>query len=116
MVAVANIISFFPSGGWDGGNPTDYNALYTGLMVANNITIQAFGPIHLTVMTIGMQLYHMVMKLWVEREDSKDKFLFRPGEIHVDFWSLAVLGKYIEGSGIDQVWSEADFTDPQILE
>ena len=36
----------------------------------------------------------------------KKQFLFRPGELHVVFWALAALGKYVEGSGIDQAWVE----------
>ena len=54
----------------------------------------------------------MAMKLWVEREDIRKQFLFRPGELHVVFWALAALGKYIEGSRIDQAWVEAGLYAP----
>ena len=87
--------------------PTDYIILYTGLMVANKITVQTLGPDHLTVGTFDKLLHDMVMKLWVEREDIRSKFLFSPGELHVLFWSFAALGKYIEGSGIDLASSES---------
>ncbi len=55
----------------------------------------------------------MAMKLWMEREDIKMQFLFRPGELHIVFLALAALGKYVEGSGIDQDGSKLDFTHLQ---
>ena len=63
-------------------------------------------------MTLDLQLYGMAMKLWMEREDIKKQFLFRPGELHIVFWALAALGKYVEGSGIDQAWVEAGQYSP----
>ena len=54
----------------------------------------------------------MAMKLWMEREDTKKQFLFRPGELHIVFLALAALGKYVEGSGIDQAWVEAGLYSP----
>ena len=92
--------------------PTDYNTLYTGLMRAQNITTCVMGSNSITVVTLDLQLYDMAMKLWVEREDIRKKFLFRPGELHVVFWALASLGDYIEGSGIDQAWVEAGLYSP----
>jgi len=65
------------------------------------------GSESITVVTLDMQLYDLAMKLWVEREDIRNHFLFRPGELHIVFWALSALGKYIEGSGIDQAWVEA---------
>ena len=47
------------------------------------------------------------MQLWEADENIHEQFIFRPGELHVVFWALAALGKYIEGSGIDQAWVEA---------
>ncbi|KAJ8892172.1 hypothetical protein PR048_004752 [Dryococelus australis] len=49
----------------------------------------------------------MAMKLWVSREDIQNQFIFHPGELQVVMWTLAALGKYVEGSGIDQAWMEA---------
>ena len=92
--------------------PTEYDILYTGLMRAHDITTHVMGRESITVMTLDLQLYDMAMKLWVEREDIRKQFLFRPGELHVVFWALAALGKYVEGSGIDQAWVEAGLYSP----
>ena len=54
----------------------------------------------------------MAMKLWMEREDIKKQFLFRPGELHIVLWALTALGKYVERSGIDQAWVEAGLYSP----
>jgi len=70
------------------------------------------GSESITVVTLDMQLYDMAKKLWVEREDIRNHFLFRPGELHIVFWALSALGKYIEGSGIDQAWVEAGLYSP----
>lgn len=95
--------------------PTVYDTLYTGLMRAHDITTHVMGDGSITVMTLDLQLYDMAMKLWVEREDVRKQFLFRPGELHVVFWALTALGKYIEGSGIDQAWVEAGLYSPTTL-
>uniref|UniRef100_UPI00358E6967 uncharacterized protein isoform X1 n=2 Tax=Myxine glutinosa TaxID=7769 RepID=UPI00358E6967 len=58
--------------------PTDYDTLYTGLMRAHNITTRVMGSEAITVMTLDLQLYDLAMKLWVEREDIRKQFLFRP--------------------------------------
>ena len=79
---------------------------------ARDITTRVMANDAITVMTLDLQLYDLAMKLWVEREDIRKQFLFRPGELHVVFWALAALGKYIEGSGIDQAWIEAGIYSP----
>lgn len=69
----------------------------------------------LTVVSLDLQLYDMAMKLWMEHEDIKKKFLFRPGELPIVFWAMAALGQYVEGSGIDQAWVEAGLYSPAIV-
>ena len=46
------------------------------------------------------------MQLWSDRE-IHDNFVFRLGELHIVFAMLKVLGKYIDGSGLDKVFTEA---------
>ena len=92
--------------------PTGYDTLFTGQMRARDIATHAMGPEAITVVTLDLQLYDMAMKLWMEREDTQKHFLSRPGELHIVFWALAALGKYVEGSGIDQAWVEAGIYSP----
>ena len=87
--------------------PTQYDTLYTAFMRIHNIASCVMGPGKKVVVTLDLQLYDMAMRLWIERADIRDKFLFCPGELHVALWALTALGKYVEGSGIDQAWIEA---------
>ena len=46
------------------------------------------------------------MRLWEINTEIRSNYVFRPGELHVIFWALAAIGKYIEASGTDQAWVE----------
>lgn len=48
----------------------------------------------------------------MERKDIKKSFLIRPGELHIVFWTPTAVGKYVEGSSIDQAWVEAGLYSP----
>ena len=87
--------------------PTQYDTLYAAFMRIRNITSCVIGPGKKVVLTLDLQLYDMAMRLWIERADMRDTFLFHPGEPHVALCALTALRKYVEGSGIDQVWIEA---------
>ena len=95
--------------------PTQYDTLYTAFMRIHNIASRVMGPGKKVVVTPDLQLYDMAMRLWIERADIRDKFLFRPSELHVALWALTALGKYVEGSGIDQVWIEAGLYSPKTV-
>ena len=43
-----------------------------------------------------------------QRPDIQSGFVFRMGELHVMFCALKVIGKLIDGSGLDQAFDEAD--------
>ena len=60
--------------------PTDISTLFTAITRTGNITKQ--------------------VRLWVVNEEIRNNYIFRPGELHVTFWALAALGKYIEASGV----------------
>ena len=86
--------------------PTDTSTLFTAIMRTGSITKQVMGDGMMTVVTFDMQLYDQAMRLWEVNEEIRSNYIFRPGELHVVFWALAALGKYIEASGIDQAWVE----------
>ncbi|CAG9761624.1 unnamed protein product [Ceutorhynchus assimilis] len=87
--------------------PTIHDILYKAIKEAQAVNYLANGNNAVTVITFDMQLYDLAMKIWVADENIQKQYIFRPGELHVTFWALAALGKYIEGSGIDQAWIEA---------
>jgi hypothetical protein len=100
------------------GTPTDCSNLYHSLKLAQGINVAVAGGGKIIV-TLDLQLYSKCMQMR-ENEDIKKKFMFRLGELHIVFAVLKVIGKYIQGSGIDQVLIEAGIysttTLGQILE
>ena len=64
------------------------------------------GDRSLAIDTLDLQLYDPAMCLWEVNTEIRNKCIFRHGELHIIFWALAAIGKYIEASGIDQAWVE----------
>ena len=62
-----------------------------------------------------MQLYTKCIQLQSKKE-LINNFLFRLGELHVVFAMLKVLGKYINNSGLDQPFTEAEMCGPATIE
>ena len=58
-----------------------------------------------------MGLYMPAKKLQMVHEDL-NHIILRPGELHIQMADLKTIGSYIEGSGIDQAWIEADLYNP----
>ena len=100
------------------GIPTDFSNLYHSLKLAQGINVAVSGG-GKTIVTLDLQLYSKCMQMR-ENEEIKKNFIFRLGEIHIVFAFLKVIGKYIQGSSIDQVLIEAGIygmtTLGQILE
>ena len=95
--------------------PTDINTLFTAIMRTKNVTTKVWGGSKITVVTFELQLYNVAMQLWEDDVNIRRQFIIRPEELHVVFWALAALGKYIEGSGIDQAWVEAGLYSPSTI-
>ena len=81
--------------------------------------LQVVGQQRKTIISLDMGLYLPAKKLQMAREDLCHVIL-RPGELHVVIADLKTIGAYIENSGIDTAWIEADLYGPctvkQILE
>ena len=88
------------------GSPTDWSNLYTALRIVQGInTSQATG--RKTIVSMDMQLYAYCIQLQ-SKEEIRDNFAFRTGELHVVFAMIKAIGKYIDSSGIDQAFIEAE--------
>lgn len=57
---------------------------------------------------MDMDLYKRALKLPFLDDSFKDKWIIHPGQFHIVLCALRCLGQTIEGSGLDQVWVEAD--------
>lgn len=97
----------------DASSPTDWTGLYTALKKVQGINTSITAD-KKTIVTLDLQLYVKCMELR-SKDEIKDNFIFRLGELHVVFAYLKVLGKYINGSGLDQILIESDVYGPTTL-
>ena len=93
------------------GHPTDWGNLYTALKIVQRINVSVGGN-QKTIITLDLQLYAKCMQLRVKK-DMYDNYIFQLGELHIVFAFLKAMGKYIAGSGLDQVLTESEYMDQQ---
>ena len=88
------------------GSRTSWENLLCTIREAGKVknVIQSAGR---TIISFDLQLYAKAIRLQV-KPDVKNDFVFRMGELHIVFTTLKVLGKLIDGSGLDQAFEEAD--------
>lgn len=79
-------------------------------MQAQGINAKIVGPGRKTVISMEMGLYKPAKELQMSRRDLGHVVL--PGELHVVMAHLRCMGSYIEDSGIDFCWTEADLYGP----
>ena len=87
-------------------SPTDWTGLYTALKQAQGINMK-ISPNKKTIVTLDLQLYGKCMELR-RKNEIKDNFIFRLGELHIVFAFLKILGKYINCSGLGQIPVDAE--------
>ena len=81
--------------------PTDISTLYTAILKTGAVAEAVIGDGSVAIVTLDLRLYDPAMRLWAVNTEIRNKYVFRPGELHVIFWALAAIGEYIEASGID---------------
>ena len=87
------------------GSAIEWENLYASIKEAEKLRMKIFKD-GKTIISFDLQLYIKAILLQ-ERNDIKDSFVFRKGELHVVFCVLKVIGKLIDGNGLNQVFSEA---------
>ena len=91
----------------------EWQTLLTVLMQAQGINTKVMGPDRKTVISLDMGLYKPAKQLQMSRKDM-DHMILRPGELHIVMAELRCIGAYIENSGIDFCWTEADLYGPTL--
>jgi len=89
----------------------EWPTLLTIYMQAQNITFRAVGPGKKTVISVDMGLYQPAEKLQMAKNDLQNLIL-RPWELHIVMAQLRTIGAFIEDSGLDTCWMEADIHGP----
>lgn len=88
----------------------DLYSLYTALCLAQGISAGVVGPHRKRMITLDLDLYERGLKH--QSSTGNTNWLLRAGEILICFAFLHVLGKYIEGSGLDSVNTETGLYAP----
>lgn len=96
------------------GSPTDWSNLYTALKLVQGINVTTTTN-HKTIVSLDLQLYSKCIQLQ-DNDTIRDQFIFRLGELHILFAMLKVIGKYINGSGLDEAMIEAGIYGPTTME
>ena len=87
------------------GSPTCWENLYRVMKDCEKLNKELSNGSK-TVILFDLQLYAKAICLQV-KPDICDNYVFRTGELHAVFTSLKVLGKLVDGSGLDQAFQEA---------
>ena len=92
---------------------TDWTELHPALKQAQGINMKV-PPNKKTIVTLDLQLYAKCVELRSKNE-IKDNFIFRLGELLKVFAFLKVLGEYINYSGLDQILVDTEKYGPTTL-
>ena len=87
------------------GSPTLWENLYTAMKEAEKIRQHIYQD-GKTIISFDLQFYIKAIMLQ-QRPDIQNGFVFSTGELQVVFCALKVIGKLIDGSGLDQIFDEA---------
>ena len=94
--------------------PTGPQTLYTALCLAQKINVSVVRIHRRTVITPDLDLYERAVKIR-ENTGHRNSLVLRMGELHIMFALLRSLGRYIEGSGLDDIWIEKGLYGPAVI-
>ena len=93
----------------------DLSSIYTALKYAQHIRTWIDTAIGKTVITLDLDLYFRALQLVQSDDAMRNKFVLRLGELHAVFSQLRAIGRFIDNSGIDEAWIQADVFDPVVV-
>jgi hypothetical protein len=79
-----------------------------------NISTKVVGPGRKTIISLDLGLYLPAKKLQMARNDL-NHLIIRPGELHICMAMQRTIGAYIDNSGIDMCWIEAELYGPSTV-
>ena len=95
-------------------SPTSPQTLYTALCLAQKINVSVVGIHMRTVITLDLDLHERAVKIRANTGHT-NCWVMRMGELHIMFALLRSLGRYIEGSGLDDIWIETGLYGPAVI-
>ena len=94
--------------------PTSPQTLYTALCLAQKINVSVVGIHRRTVIILDLDLYERAVKIR-GNTGHRNGWVLRMGELHIMFALLRSLGRYIEGSRLDDIWIEKGLYGPAVI-
>ena len=73
------------------------------------------GPSSKTAISLDFDLYARALMLVQSKEELRNRFILRLGELHAVFAHLRAIGNFIADSGIDDMWVAADIYGPNFV-
>lgn len=98
-------------------SPTDHSVQLTFLTQLELVTKHVCGNNSKCVLTLDLGLYKPVQQLIMSRSDLHNRWIVRPGELHICFAMIRAIGVFIDGTGIPDLWTAlyGDNTVSQII-
>ena len=81
-------------------------SLYTALKICQGISTTIV-PNKKTVISLELQLYYIKAIQLRDHDQVGNDFFFRVGELHVVFAMCHAIGKYIDSSGLDKLFTQS---------
>lgn len=72
-------------------------------------------PAWKTVIVLDLDLYARAYKLVHSRSDLRDRYVLCLGELHIVFAEIRAIGTFINSSGLDDAWMDAEWFDSECL-
>ena len=72
-------------------------------------------PAWKTIIVLDLDLYSRAYKLVNSRQDLRDRYILCLGELHIVFAGLRAIGTFIDSSGLDDAWINANWFDSESL-
>lgn len=85
-------------------SPTDRSVQLTFLNQLERVNQYISGPNSKCIVTLDVGLYQPVQQLIMSRLDLQNRWILRPGELHIAFAILRAIGVFIDGTGIPEIW------------
>ena len=72
-------------------------------------------PAWKTIIVLDLDLYSKAYKLVNSRQDLRNRYILCLGELHIVFAGLRAIGTFIDSSGLDDAWMNANWFDSESL-
>ena len=82
-------------------------------MRAQGISAWSYGDSSKSIISLDLDLYEKCYMLVNSREDMRDKYILRLGELHAVFAYIRAIGALIVCSGMEDAWLEAEWFDSE---